>query len=130
MTTRDVDARRTEKLTFLPVLEVVQENVQSFTFNTVFLHDDAAATYNLTRVALAIDFAQASPGAQDLGIPDFDQINFVFGAKRLNELDVFGLVAGLVKDAQVGLTFVKGLCGFTETTGKTIVNESVLQNLL
>ena len=115
---------------FLPVLEVVQENVQSFTLSAVVLHDDAAAAYNLTRVALAIDFAQASPGAQDLGIPDFDQINFVFGAKRLNELDVFGLVAGLVKDAQVGLTFVKGLCGFTETTGKTIVNESVLQNLL
>ena len=104
--------------------------MQSFTLSPVVLHDDTAAAYNLARVALTIDFAQACPGAQDLGIPDFDQVNFVLGTKCLNELDVFGLVAGLVKDTQVGLALVKGLCGFTETTGETIVNESVLQNLL
>jgi hypothetical protein len=104
--------------------------VQSFTLSAIFLHDNTATAYNLARVALAINFAQASPGSEDLGIPDFDQVNFVLSAKRLNELDVFCLVAGLVKDAQVGLALVEGFRGFTETTGKTIMNESVLQNLL
>lgn len=54
----------------------------------------------------------------------------MLSAERLNELDVFRLVAGLVKDAQVGLALVEGFRGFTETTGEPIVNERVLQNLL
>ena len=54
----------------------------------------------------------------------------MLGAECFNELDVFGLIAGLDKDAKMSLAFIEGLGGLTETTGETVVNESVLQDLL
>lgn len=51
-------------------------------------------------------------------------------AKSLNELDVLGLRARLDEHAQVRLTLVERLRGLTQTTGKAVVNESVLQYLL
>ena len=54
----------------------------------------------------------------------------VLVAQRLNELDVLGLIARLAQHTQVGLTAVKGLGGLTQTTGKTVVHQGLLEHLL
>ena len=94
------------------------------------LHDDARAADDLARVTLAVDLAQASPGAENLCVTDLDQVDFVLRAQGLDELDVLGLRARLDEDAQVSLTLVERLGTLTETAGKTVVNERVLQDLL
>ena len=54
----------------------------------------------------------------------------MLSTEGLNELDVLSLRAGLDEDAKVGLTLVEGLGALAETTGETVVDKSVLQNLL
>lgn len=109
------------KLT-LAVLEVVKEDMETLRLNTIVLDDNTAAANDLAGVALTIDLAETSPGTEDLGISDLDQIDLVLRAKGLNELDVLGLGAGLDEDAKVGLAFVKSLGTLTESTSKTIVD--------
>lgn len=119
----------TRKLT-LAVLEVVEEDMETLRLDTVVLDDNTAATNDLTGVALTVNLAETSPGTENLGISDLDQVNLVFGAKGLNELDVLGLSAGLDEDAKVGLTLVEGLGALTETASKTVMDEGIFQNLL
>jgi len=114
----------------LAVLEVVQENVETFALNTVLLHDNAAAANNLPGVTLTINLAETSPGSEDLGVSDLDEVDFVFSAERFDELDVFGFCAGLDKDAQMCLALVKSLGALSQTASETIMNKSVLQDLL
>jgi hypothetical protein len=104
--------------------------VETFRLDTVVLDDDTRAADDLTGVALLVDLAETSPGAEDLGISDLDEVDLVLSAERLNELEVLGLVASLDEDAEMGLTLVEGLGGLAETASKTVVNERVLQNLL
>jgi len=114
----------------LAVLEVVKEDVESLRLDTVLLNDDTAASDHLSGVALTINLAETGPGSEDLGISDFDEVDFVLSAESLNELDVLGLRAGLDKDAKMGLALVEGLGALAETTSKTVVDEGVLQDLL
>ena len=116
--------------THLTVLEVVEEDVETLRLDAVVLDDDARAADDLAGVALTVDLAETSPGTEDLGVTDVDEVDLVLGTESLNELDVLGLRAGLDEDAKVGLTLVEGLGALTETTGETVVNECVLQNLL
>lgn len=118
------------KKTCLAVFEVVEEDVEALTLDTVILDNNARAANDLARVTLAIHLAKASPGTKDLGVTDLDQVDLVFSAKRLNQLDVLRLCASLDKDAQVSLALVEGLGTLAQTAGESIVNESVLQNLL
>jgi hypothetical protein len=104
--------------------------VETLRLDTVVLDDDAGAANDLTGVALLVDLAEASPGAEDLGVSNLDQVDLVLGAESLDELEVLGLVASFDQDAKVGLALVEGLGCLTETTSETVVNESVLQNLL
>ena len=114
----------------LPVLEVVKEDVETLGLDTVVLDDDARAADDLAGVALTVDLAETSPGAEDLGVTNLDEVDLVLGTESLDELDVLGLRAGLDEDAKVGLTLVEGLGALTETAGETVVNEGVLQDLL
>ena len=122
---------RTEDMTHhLSVLEVLEEHVQALALLPILLDHDAGAPNDLARVALPVDLAETSPGAEDLSISDLDQVDFVLAAKSLDQLDVLGLSAGLDENAKMGLALVEGLGTLAKTTSKTIVNESVLQNLL
>ena len=98
--------------------------------NTVVLDDNARAADDLARVALTVDLAETSPGTEDLGVTDLDEVNLVLSTEGLDELDVLGLSAGLDEDAKVSLTLVESLGTLAETTSETVVNECVLQNLL
>ena len=114
----------------LTVLEVVQENVQALAVSTVVLDDDTRAANDLAGVTLLVDLAETSPGTEDLGVTDLDEVNLVLSTEGLDELDVLGLSAGLDEDAKVSLTLVESLGTLAETTSETVVNECVLQNLL
>ena len=114
----------------LTVLEVVQENVQALAVSTVVLDDDARAANDLAGVTFLVDLAETSPGTEDLGVTDLDEVNLVLSTEGLDELDVLGLSAGLDEDAKVSLTLVESLGTLAETTSETVVNECVLQNLL
>ena len=120
---------RNKKLT-LTVLEVVKEDVETLRLDTIFLHNNAAASNNLSGVTLTIDLAETSPGTEDLGVSDLDKVDFVLSAERLNELNILGLRAGLDENAQMGLALVQGLGALTETASETVMDEGVLQNLL
>lgn len=54
----------------------------------------------------------------------------MLGAKSLDELLVGVLVAVLVENAHMGLTTVKSLGRLAETTGKTVVDESLAKDTL
>ena len=104
--------------------------MQALGLNTVVLDDDARAADDLARVTLAVDLAQASPGAENLCVTDLDQVDFVLRAQGLDELDVLGLSARLDEHTQVRLALVKRLRALAQTASKTVVDEGVLQNLL
>ena len=104
--------------------------METLRLDTVVLDDDARAADDLTGVTLAVDLAKASPGAEHLGVTNFDEVDLVLGAEGLDELDVLGLSAGLDKDAEMGLALVEGLGTLAETTSETIMYERVLQDLL
>ena len=114
----------------LTVLEVIEDNVQTLAVGAKVFDDNTAAAYDLAGVSLTIDFAETSPGAQNLRVTDFDEVDLVLGAESLDELDVFGLGTGLYQDAKVSLALVQGFGALPETASETIVNECVLQDLL
>ena len=116
--------------THLTVLEVVEEDVKTLALNTVVLDDDARATDDLAGVTLTGDLAETSPGTEDLGVTNLDEVDLVLGAEGLNELNVLGLSAGLDEDAKVGLALVESLGALAETAGEAVVDEGVLQDLL
>ena len=121
---------KTPRLTILPVLEVIKQNVETLAVNTVVLDDNARASNDLAGVTLPVDLAETSPGTEDLGVTDLDEVDLVLGTEGLNELDVLSLRASLDEDAKVGLTLIEGLGALTETTSETVVDEGVLQDLL
>ena len=104
--------------------------MKSLRLDTVVLDDDARAANDLAGVTLLVDLAETSPGTEDLGVTDLDEVNLVLSTEGLDELNVLGLSAGLDEDAKVSLTLVESLGTLAETTSETVVNECVLQNLL
>lgn len=104
--------------------------MQSLALDTIVLDDDTRAPDDLARVAFLVDLAQASPGTEHLSISNLDQVDFVLGTKRLDELDVLGFGAGLDEHAEVSLALVQSLSALAQTTGEPIVHEGILQNLL
>jgi len=104
--------------------------MKTLRLDTVLLHNNAAASNDLSGVTLTIDLAETSPGAEHFGVSDLDEVDFVLSAERLDELDVFGLRTGFDEDAKMGLALVQSLGALTKTASETIVDESVLQNLL
>lgn len=114
----------------LSVLEVVQQDMEAFTLNAIVFHDNAGASDNFARVALAVDLAKAGPGTKNFSISNLDKVDLVLGAESLNELEIFGFSAGFDENAKMGLALVKSLGALAKTACKTVVQESVLQNLL
>ena len=104
--------------------------METLALHAVVLDDDTGAPDDLAGVALTVDLAETSPGTEDLGVTDLDQVDLVLRAECLNQLDVLGLRARLDEDAQVGLTLVQRLSTLAKTASKTVVDEGVLQNLL
>lgn len=114
----------------LAVLEVVQEDVKALRLDTVVLNDDARAANDLARVALAVDFAQAGPGAEHLRVTDLDEVDLVLCAERLDELNVLGLRARLNKHTEMRLALVERLGRLAQPAREPVVHERVLQDLL
>ena len=104
--------------------------MQAFGFDAVVLDDDTRAADDLAGVALTVDLAETSPGTEDLGVTNLDEVDLVLSTEGLDELDVLGLRARLDEDAQVRLALVKRLRALTKTASETIMDESVLEDLL
>jgi hypothetical protein len=140
-------------------LEVVEEDAALLGFLTPVLDDNAGAVDDLAGVALTIDLAcqivslsihhqkkwqhlasrpsttylkrtETSPLAELLAVRDLDERDLVLRAERNNELLVRLLLACLVQDTHVCLTTVEGLGSLAETAGKTVMDESELENAL
>ena len=104
--------------------------MQTLALNAIILDDDARAANDLPRVAFLIDLAKTRPGAEDLGVSDLDEVDLVLGAESFDELQILGLGDGLDEDAKMGLALVKGLGTLAKAASETIMQKSVLQNLL
>jgi len=114
----------------LTSFEVLIENMASLGIFAVFLNHNARTTHNLASIAITVNLAKARPFTQHLRIPDLDEWNGMRSAKCFNELDILCLRAGLNKHTKVGRTPVQGLCAFTQASGKPVMFERLLQNLL
>ena len=114
----------------LAALEVLEEHVEALGLLTVVLDHDARAADHLTGVALAVDLAKTGPGAKGLRVRHLEQVDLVLVAQSLDELEVLGLVARLDENAKVGLAAVERLGALAQTTGKTVVDKGLLQDLL
>lgn len=117
-------------LTRSSVLEVIQENMETLALYTVVLHDNTGATNDLAGVTLPVDLAKTRPLTELLVVGNLDQVDLVLSAQRLDELEVLGGVARLDEDTQMGLALVESLGALAETTGETVVDEGVFQDLL
>ena len=73
---------------------------------------------------------ETGPLAELLAVRDLDERDLVLRAKGNNELLVGLLLASLVQDAHVRLAAVEGLGRLAETAGKTVVDESELEDTL
>lgn len=100
------------------------------------------------RNSFFIELAETSPLSKELGVGDLDQVDLVpvpvrqllpfsnsaredvLGAESLDELDVLGLSAGLVENAEVSLALVESLGALAESTRKTVVDEGLLEDVL
>ena len=111
-------------------LEGVEEDVEGLAFDSVVLDNDARAADDLSGGAFRIELAQTGPFAEGHLRVNLHQMDLVVSAKCLDEFTVLLLVAVLGEHAQVSESFVKGLGGFVETTGETIVDKGVLENLV
>ena len=114
----------------LTVFEVIDEDVKSLTVGTIILYDNTSTANNFTGVALLVDFAETSPLTENFRVTDLDQVDLVLGTEGLNQFDVLGLGTSFDEDTQVSLTLIESFSGFSEATGKTIMKEGSLQDLL
>jgi hypothetical protein len=73
---------------------------------------------------------ETGPLAELLAIRNLDEGDLVLRAKRNNKLLVCLLFACLVQDTHVCLATVEGLGGLAQTAGKSVVDESELENAL
>lgn len=96
----------------------------------VLLDYNARTTHNLASISITVNLTKACPFTQHLRVPDLDEGNGMRSAKRFNELDILSLRAGLNEHTKVGRTPVQGLCALTQASGKPVVFERLLQNLL
>ena len=108
---------------------MVEEDIQSLGLLTVVLDDDARAVEDFSWGTISVDLAEADPLADHLAVSDLDEVDLVLIAESLDELDVLLLGASFVQDAEMGLTFVKGLGALAQTTGETVVDHGLLENL-
>lgn len=94
--------------------------------------DSDTAGNNLTGVTITVELGETNPLTELLGVRDLDQGDLLLGllAESLNELDVRLLVNGLGENAEEGLSGRESLGSLTETTGKTVVDESTLKSTL
>ena len=112
------------------VLEVVKKHMKTFALLAIVFHDNTRAPHDLSRIALSVDLAQPRPRAENLCVPDFDEVDLVLATESRDELDVFGLRTCLHEHAKMRLTLVQSLGAFTETASQTIMTQRDLQDLL
>lgn len=84
----------------------------------------------LASISLTVKNTETSPFSQLLSVRNLDQRDLVLRAKRNDQLLVCLLLAALVEYANVSLTSVQGLGCFAETSRKTVVHKSKLENTL
>jgi hypothetical protein len=73
---------------------------------------------------------KTSPLSELLAIGNLDKRDLVLAAERNNKLLVGLLLTCLVQNAHVCLATVEGLGGLAQTAGKSVVDESELENAL
>lgn len=121
-------SRRGER--HLAGLEVLKEDLESGRVLTVVGDDNARAANDLSGLALTVDLGETGPLTKDLGVRDLDELDTVLSAESLDELEVLGLGDSLDEDTEVSLLLVKSLGALPQTPGKTVVDESGLDDLL
>lgn len=128
----------------------LKEDLESGRVLTVVGDDNARAANDLSGLALTVNLGETGPLTKDLGVRDLDELDTVLSAESLDELEVLGFDAkvsiacacleypqlkltlgdSLDEDTEVSLLLVKSLGALPQTPGKTVVDESGLDDLL
>lgn len=112
------------------------------------------AADDLAGDTLLVELAETGPLAEELGVRELDKVDLVparrakgqqgrrgrrhpsesrggvLSTESLDELDVLGLSAALVENAKVSLALVEGLGALAESTRESVVDESLLEDVL
>lgn len=67
------------------LLEVLEQDIEGFGFLTVILDDNTRARYDLSGFSILVEFAQANPLSQLLGVGNLDDVDRVLSAEGLNQ---------------------------------------------
>lgn len=110
--------------------EVLHEDSTLSRVLTPVLDDDARAANDLAGVALTVELAETGPLAELLGVRDLDERDLLIGlvAEGLNKTDVRLLSDRVAEDSHVSVARRESLGGLTETTGKAVGNQGLLED--
>merc|ERR1719499_40132 len=111
-------------------LEILLKHVMGWALLAPVTHDAGRALHYLPCFAFLVNLAQTSPFSQlHVGI-NLDQRDSVFHAQGSDQFLIHGLVTVLGQDAEQCLSLVQGLGCLSNTPGKAISNQSLLEHLL
>jgi hypothetical protein len=110
--------------------KAVQQESSLLRSLTPVLDNNNTASNNLSSIALSVKLAQSSPLTELLGIRNLDQRNLLFGfvAQSLDQSNVRLLSDSIAENTDLGLSRRQGLGGFSQSSSKTIVDKSLLEN--
>jgi hypothetical protein len=111
-------------------LDVTEDGSASLRLDTPLLDNSARAANVLGDHAIGAEADKADHLTDDLVVSDLNEGDLVLLAEGLNELLVSGLVTRGREDAEVSSALIESLDGLVKTTGKTLVVERVLDDLL
>jgi hypothetical protein len=115
---------------YLMLLEMLHDEVITLTIGSRFSNDNTGAIHNLPRFSFLINLAQASPLPQIFTTRYLEDRDFVLLAKRLDELLIHIVIAGLCKDTDGSFATRKRLRRFAQATIQLSVEQGTLNKVL
>lgn len=109
---------------------MIKDNTSLSRFLTPVLDDDTRAANNLSGVAVSVNLAETSPLTKLLSIRNLDDGDRLSGLvrKSLDQSSVGLFGDGLAQNAELGLTRRESLGSLSETSSKTVVDQSLLED--
>ena len=114
----------------LLALDVLEDLAEGGSVLAVVGDDSDGAPNSLADGAVLGQLGEANPLTELLALIRHDEVHVALGAKSLDELGVFVVVAVLGQDAKTGSAAIQSLGALVEATAKTVVHQCRLKHLL
>jgi hypothetical protein len=112
------------------LLKVVQKDTKGTSLFTKLGDNSARSTNGLLHTAIVIKLGKSTPCSKVLSGLNHNNVNLAFGAKTLDELLVFLILAILGKTAETSSSAVQSLGAFVKTFLKSSMDHGLFKDLL